>query len=67
MLYSPCAFTYSDVLRAAFIWFFLQAGSAISSVSLFVVNLYGPAHTVEMIPPDSQRARYTSLMHPIST
>uniref|UniRef100_A0A8C4GT28 Inactive dipeptidyl peptidase 10 n=1 Tax=Dicentrarchus labrax TaxID=13489 RepID=A0A8C4GT28_DICLA len=27
-------------------------------VSLFVVNLYGPAHTLEMMPPDSLRARY---------
>ena len=35
-----------------------QAGSSIPSVSLFVVNLYGPAHTLEMMPPDSLRARY---------
>uniref|UniRef100_A0A667Y9D6 Dipeptidyl peptidase like 10 n=1 Tax=Myripristis murdjan TaxID=586833 RepID=A0A667Y9D6_9TELE len=35
-----------------------KAGSSIPSVSLFVVNLYGPAHTLEMIPPDSIRARY---------
>ena len=34
-----------------------KAGSSIPSVSLFVVNLYGPAHTLEMIPPDSLRAR----------
>lgn len=34
-----------------------QAGSTIPSVSLFVVNLYGPAHTLEMTPPDSLRAR----------
>uniref|UniRef100_A0A672MQH0 Uncharacterized protein n=1 Tax=Sinocyclocheilus grahami TaxID=75366 RepID=A0A672MQH0_SINGR len=30
-----------------------KAGSRIPSASLFVVNLYGPAHTLEMIPPDS--------------
>ncbi|TNN57217.1 Inactive dipeptidyl peptidase 10 [Liparis tanakae] len=34
------------------------AGSSIPSVSLLVVNLYGPAHTLEMMPPDSLRARY---------
>ncbi|XP_012690427.2 inactive dipeptidyl peptidase 10 [Clupea harengus] len=46
-----------------------KAGSHISSVSLFVVNLYGPAHTVEMIPPDSQRARdsYISMVSWISS
>lgn len=38
-----------------------QAGSGIPSVSLFVVNLYGPAHTLEMLPPDSLRARYISV------
>ncbi|XP_061908498.1 inactive dipeptidyl peptidase 10 isoform X1 [Entelurus aequoreus] len=32
-----------------------KAGSNIPSVSLLVVNLYGPAHTVEMTPPDSVR------------
>uniref|UniRef100_A0A668TKX9 Dipeptidyl-peptidase 6b n=1 Tax=Oreochromis aureus TaxID=47969 RepID=A0A668TKX9_OREAU len=32
-----------------------KAGSSIPSVSLFVVNLYGPAHTLEMMPPDSLR------------
>uniref|UniRef100_A0A665W652 Dipeptidyl-peptidase 6b n=1 Tax=Echeneis naucrates TaxID=173247 RepID=A0A665W652_ECHNA len=35
-----------------------KAGSSIPSVSLFVVNLYGPAHTLEMMPPDTLRARY---------
>ncbi|XP_062396254.1 inactive dipeptidyl peptidase 10 isoform X1 [Sardina pilchardus] len=46
-----------------------KAGSHISSVRLFVVNLYGPAHTVEMIPPDSQRARdsYISMVSWISS
>ncbi|XP_049610417.1 inactive dipeptidyl peptidase 10 isoform X2 [Syngnathus scovelli] len=41
-----------------------KAGSNIPSVSLFVVNLYGPAHTVEMTPPDSVRARdgYISMV-----
>ena len=41
-----------------FLFLFSQAGASIPSVSLFVVNLYGPAHTLEMMPPDSLRARY---------
>ncbi|KAM9856100.1 inactive dipeptidyl peptidase 10 [Aulostomus maculatus] len=45
-----------------------KAGSSIPSVSLFVVNLYGPAHTLEMTPPDSLRARdsYISMVTWIS-
>ncbi|KAG7221714.1 hypothetical protein INR49_000081 [Caranx melampygus] len=45
------------------------AGSSIPSVSLFVVNLYGPAHTLEMMPPDSLRARdsYISMVTWISS
>ncbi|XP_034733366.1 inactive dipeptidyl peptidase 10 isoform X2 [Etheostoma cragini] len=46
-----------------------KAGSSIPSVSLLVVNLYGPAHTVEMMPPDSLRARdsYISMVTWISS
>ncbi|XP_070766132.1 inactive dipeptidyl peptidase 10 [Enoplosus armatus] len=46
-----------------------KAGSSIPSVSLFVVNLYGPAHTLEMMPPDSLRARdsYVSMVTWISS
>uniref|UniRef100_A0A3Q3XAT7 Inactive dipeptidyl peptidase 10-like n=1 Tax=Mola mola TaxID=94237 RepID=A0A3Q3XAT7_MOLML len=45
-----------------------KAGSSIPSVSLFVVNLYGPAHTLEMIPPDSFRAdSYISMVTWISS
>ncbi|XP_029911466.1 inactive dipeptidyl peptidase 10 [Myripristis murdjan] len=46
-----------------------KAGSSIPSVSLFVVNLYGPAHTLEMIPPDSIRARdsYISMVTWVSS
>ncbi|XP_045912489.1 inactive dipeptidyl peptidase 10 isoform X3 [Micropterus dolomieu] len=46
-----------------------KAGSSIPSVSLFVVNLYGPAHTLEMVPPDSLRARdsYISMVTWISS
>uniref|UniRef100_A0AAQ4QNA3 Dipeptidyl-peptidase 6b n=1 Tax=Gasterosteus aculeatus aculeatus TaxID=481459 RepID=A0AAQ4QNA3_GASAC len=39
-----------------------KAGSSIPSVSLFVVNLYGPAHTLEMMPLDSLRVRYYSYI-----
>ncbi|KAL1020702.1 hypothetical protein UPYG_G00003540 [Umbra pygmaea] len=41
-----------------------KAGSNIPPVSLFVVNLYGPAHTLEMFPPDSVRTRdsYISMV-----
>uniref|UniRef100_A0A3Q2CQY5 Inactive dipeptidyl peptidase 10-like n=1 Tax=Cyprinodon variegatus TaxID=28743 RepID=A0A3Q2CQY5_CYPVA len=41
-----------------------QAGSSIPSVSLFVVNLYGPAHTLEMLPPDEN---YISMVSWISS
>uniref|UniRef100_A0A3P8UB18 Inactive dipeptidyl peptidase 10-like n=1 Tax=Amphiprion percula TaxID=161767 RepID=A0A3P8UB18_AMPPE len=45
-----------------------QAGSSIPSVSLLVVNLYGPAHTLEMMPPDSLRAdSYISMVTWISS
>ncbi|XP_036447921.1 inactive dipeptidyl peptidase 10 [Colossoma macropomum] len=46
-----------------------KAGSSIPLVSLFVVNLYGPAHTLEMIPPDSQSSRdsYISMVSWISS
>lgn len=46
-----------------------KAGSSIPSVSLFVVNLYGPAHTLEMLPPDSFRVRdnYISMVTWISS
>ncbi|KAA0707287.1 Inactive dipeptidyl peptidase 10 [Triplophysa tibetana] len=46
-----------------------KAGSRIPSVNLFVVNLYGPAHTLEMIPPDSlnNRDSYISMVSWISS
>ncbi|XP_066527465.1 inactive dipeptidyl peptidase 10 [Hoplias malabaricus] len=46
-----------------------KAGSSIPLVRLFVVNLYGPAHTLEMIPPDSQSTRdsYISVVSWISS
>ncbi|XP_053705212.1 inactive dipeptidyl peptidase 10 isoform X1 [Synchiropus splendidus] len=46
-----------------------KAGSSIPSVSLSVVNLYGPTHTVEMTPPDSVRSRdgYISMVTWISS
>ncbi|XP_065141451.1 inactive dipeptidyl peptidase 10 isoform X2 [Paramisgurnus dabryanus] len=46
-----------------------KAGSRIPSASLFVVNLYGPAHTLEMIAPDSQNNResYISMVSWISS
>ncbi|KAL7864373.1 hypothetical protein AOLI_G00157930 [Acnodon oligacanthus] len=46
-----------------------KAGSSIPLVNLFVVNLYGPAHTLEMIPPDSQNNRdsYISMVSWISS
>uniref|UniRef100_A0AAV2LZL1 Inactive dipeptidyl peptidase 10-like n=1 Tax=Knipowitschia caucasica TaxID=637954 RepID=A0AAV2LZL1_KNICA len=46
-----------------------KAGSNIPSVSLFVVNLYGPAHTLEMIAPDFLKSRdcYISMVTWISS
>uniref|UniRef100_A0A3B3Z5P2 Peptidase S9 prolyl oligopeptidase catalytic domain-containing protein n=1 Tax=Poecilia mexicana TaxID=48701 RepID=A0A3B3Z5P2_9TELE len=41
-----------------------KAGSSIPTVSLFVVNLYGPAHTLEMLPPDEN---YISMVSWISS
>ncbi|RXM96281.1 Inactive dipeptidyl peptidase 10 [Acipenser ruthenus] len=35
-----------------------KAGQPIPTVRLFVVNLYGLAHTLELIPPDSFRTSY---------
>uniref|UniRef100_A0AAY4CUM2 Uncharacterized protein n=1 Tax=Denticeps clupeoides TaxID=299321 RepID=A0AAY4CUM2_9TELE len=46
-----------------------KAGSNLPSVSLFVVNLYGPAHTVEIIPPEFHGAGdcYISMVNWISS
>uniref|UniRef100_A0A8C4SDS2 Uncharacterized protein n=1 Tax=Erpetoichthys calabaricus TaxID=27687 RepID=A0A8C4SDS2_ERPCA len=35
-----------------------KAGQPLPSVKLFVVNLYGPAHTLELISPDDFRNRW---------
>uniref|UniRef100_A0A673HZF7 Uncharacterized protein n=1 Tax=Sinocyclocheilus rhinocerous TaxID=307959 RepID=A0A673HZF7_9TELE len=52
-----------------FLYPYPKAGSRIPSASLFVVNLYGPAHTLEMIPPDSHNSRdsYISMVSWISS
>ncbi|XP_069717619.1 inactive dipeptidyl peptidase 10 isoform X4 [Phaenicophaeus curvirostris] len=34
-----------------------KAGQTNPTVKLFVVNLYGPAHTLELMPPDSFKSR----------
>ncbi|MGH0187781.1 UNVERIFIED_CONTAM: hypothetical protein FKN15_026897 [Acipenser sinensis] len=46
-----------------------KAGQPIPTVRLFVVNLYGLAHTLELIPPDSFRTReyYLSMVKWISS
>ncbi|XP_048873559.1 inactive dipeptidyl peptidase 10 [Brienomyrus brachyistius] len=46
-----------------------KAGANIPAVSLHVVNLYGPAHTLEMVPPDSfsSRSHYISMVSWISS
>lgn len=36
----------------------LQAGQPNPMVKLFVVNLYGPTHTLELTPPDELKLRY---------
>lgn len=38
--------------------FFSKAGQTNPTVKLSVVNLYGPAHTLELMPPDSFKSRY---------
>lgn len=37
----------------------LQAGQPNPVVKLFVVNLYGPTHTLELTPPDELKLRYS--------
>lgn len=36
----------------------LQAGQANPAVKLYVVNLYGPTHTLELVPPDTLKLRW---------
>lgn len=40
-------------------FFFSKAGQTNPTVKLFVVNLYGPTHTLELMPPDSFKSRYS--------
>ncbi|XP_039351337.1 inactive dipeptidyl peptidase 10 isoform X4 [Mauremys reevesii] len=35
----------------------VQAGQTNPTIKLFVVNLYGPTHTLELMPPDSFKSR----------
>lgn len=42
----------SDVLL-----FHTQAGQANPAVKLYVVNLYGPTHTLELVPPETLKLR----------
>lgn len=37
--------------------FFYQAGQVNPTVKLFVVNLYGPTHTLELMPPESFKSK----------
>ncbi|KAG8428909.1 hypothetical protein GDO86_018903, partial [Hymenochirus boettgeri] len=39
-----------------------KAGQTNPTVKLFVANLYGPTHTLELMPPDSLRARYLEIL-----
>ncbi|XP_072305336.1 inactive dipeptidyl peptidase 10 [Eucyclogobius newberryi] len=61
--------TWGCTILSISICFTCQAGSNIPSVSLFVVNLYGPAHTLEMLVPDSLKSRdsYISMVTWISS
>ncbi|KAM4626590.1 inactive dipeptidyl peptidase 10 isoform 2-T2 [Discoglossus pictus] len=45
-----------------------KAGQTNPSVKLFVANLYGPTHTLELVPPDSLRSRdyYITMLKWIS-
>uniref|UniRef100_H3B4G8 Dipeptidyl peptidase like 10 n=1 Tax=Latimeria chalumnae TaxID=7897 RepID=H3B4G8_LATCH len=46
-----------------------KAGQPIAEVKLCVVNLYGPAHTLELVPPDTFRFReyYISMVMWVSS
>lgn len=37
--------------------FFSKAGEMNPTVKLYVVNLYGPTHTLELMPPDGFKSR----------
>uniref|UniRef100_A0A803YJI7 Dipeptidyl peptidase like 10 n=1 Tax=Meleagris gallopavo TaxID=9103 RepID=A0A803YJI7_MELGA len=45
-----------------------KAGQTNPTVKLFVVNLYGPAHTLELMPPDSFKSReyYITMVNWVS-
>lgn len=55
---SILAATDSFSTSKAPVFFFSKAGQTNPTVKLFVVNLYGPAHTLELMPPDSFKSRY---------
>uniref|UniRef100_A0A8C9FY62 Dipeptidyl peptidase like 10 n=1 Tax=Pavo cristatus TaxID=9049 RepID=A0A8C9FY62_PAVCR len=54
-----CLLAATDSFSAskAPVFFFSKAGQTNPTVKLFVVNLYGPAHTLELMPPDSFKSR----------
>lgn len=39
----------------------MQAGQPNPEVRLYVVNLYGPTHTLELMPPESLKLRWEEL------
>lgn len=59
---SDVFFPSSDLLiQSFFSWFFLfhtQAGQVNPVVKLYVVNLYGPTHTLELVPPETLKLRW---------
>uniref|UniRef100_A0A3B3U694 Dipeptidyl peptidase like 10 n=1 Tax=Poecilia latipinna TaxID=48699 RepID=A0A3B3U694_9TELE len=43
-----------------------KAGQPNPAVKLFVVNIYGPTHTLELMPPEALREHYVSMVKWIS-
>lgn len=42
-------------------WLCTQAGQPNPAVKLYVVNLYGPTHTLELMPPETLKLRWEEL------
>lgn len=54
---SLIVFVALEFLFLIFLLFHTQAGQANPAVKLYVVNLYGPTHTLELVPPETLKLR----------
>lgn len=57
-----CHWNYVRLLSKSLdCWFCTQAGQPNPVVKLYVVNLYGPTHTLELMPPETLKLRWEKL------